>query len=152
MNTFAQDLRSVDPSKDLGPGPVRLYASCLFANWGFADGEILDDYFDRWNIDKFAEVQPGPNSTVYDGRFLGTATLQELVKRHLLPLAPEGFGTAEFESTPHNPIRADSTDDGEWIGKTDAWPGDVVVEVSAEQVLDAIVGAWASVNLPKLGA
>ena len=124
----------VDPLKDRSPGPVRLHAACLFARWGFADGEILDDYFDAWNIEKFADVKTGH----YAGRFLGHAALQELVKRHLLPRAPAGFEVAEFEGSPHNPIRADTTEDGEWIGQTDTWPGDVVVQATAEPVLEAI--------------
>lgn len=135
----------VDPLKDSDPGPVRLHATDLFANWGFHDGEILYDHFEHWNIDTHAEVRSGH----YEGRFLGKAALQELVKRHLLPRAPAGFKTAEFEVTTHNPIRADRTDDREWIGRTETWPGDVVVQASAEQVLDAIYGAWGSRDLPR---
>lgn len=137
----------VDPLKDPDPGPVRLHASCLFARWGFRDGEILDDHFEAWGIETHVDVPHGP----YAGRFLKTAALQELVKRHLLPRAPHGFATSELEATTHNPIRADTTDDGEWIGKTETWPGDVVVEASAEQVLEAIYAAWGSRDLPREG-
>lgn len=81
--------------------PIYLNSSCLFSKWGFADGDILDD----WMYEKF-QFQ-APDSGPWDDNLgLEHCILHRLIMDHLIPLCPSGFSVHTIGSC-HNPVRAD---------------------------------------------
>ncbi len=84
-------------SLDLGrEEAIELEASHLFANWGFGDGEMLQEHpaFLRAQAEAGIEL---------DAR----EALALLIQRHLLPALPAPLRTYRLEVTAHNPVRAE---------------------------------------------
>lgn len=80
--------------------PIILNSSCLFSKWGFADGDILDDYM--YEQFKFEPPKGGPWD---DNLGLEHCILHRLITDHLLPILPPGFELYMLCSI-HNPVRA----------------------------------------------
>lgn len=102
-----------------------MFADDLLSKWGFSDGDRLGEYV-------YNEFK------VYDFHYNEHKTLEELVKRYLLPKLEKKVETM-YIGTIHNPVRAEMID-GEYYENhyehdDDGLLGDVTVEVTPEQVL-----------------
>lgn len=86
----------LDLGRDSG---VTLPADSLFANWGFGDGEMLDEHPAYLR----ACQEAGVDAERVDSR----AVLADMIERHLLPALPAPLRTYRLESTAHNPVRAE---------------------------------------------
>ena len=111
---------------------VTLAASGLFSKWGFSDGDVLDDFMWEWRSDF-----EGPPDYFFDGKpgsecphGFAHALPINLVRRHLLPVLPEGFEIYHLSSA-HNPVRA--TDEMQ-----EQEVGDIFVVVTPDQILAMI--------------
>jgi DNA (cytosine-5)-methyltransferase 1 len=78
---------------------VALAAAQLFANWGFADGELLEDH---------PAYLQAVASTGVDADARGV--LADLIEQHLLPALPAPLRTYRLASTTHNPVRAEDNE------------------------------------------
>ncbi|SFE88056.1 DNA (cytosine-5)-methyltransferase 1 [Paracidovorax wautersii] len=102
--------------------PVRLSADELFANWGFADGELLAEH------PAFLQALSASQAEA-DAR----TVLADLIEQHLLPALPAPLRTYRLAFTMHNPVRAEDDElprKGEFAG--------FEVKVTAEQIATAL--------------
>lgn len=78
---------------------VELDAGQLFANWGFSDGEMLQEHPAFLSAVAEAGVQIHPREA-----------LALLIQRHLLTSLPAPLRTYRLETTCHNPVRAEDNE------------------------------------------
>lgn len=84
----------------LGPeSGVQLDAVHLFANWGFGDGEMLEEHPAFLAAVQATGVEANAREVLAD-----------LIERYLLPALPASLHTYRLESTLHNPVRADDSE------------------------------------------
>lgn len=110
-------------SLDLGRDScVELDADQLFANWGFGDGEMLEEHpaFLAAIAEAGVEIHP-------------REALALLIQRHLLPALPAPLRTYRLEVTCHNPVRAE---DDEWHRRSE-FEG-FSVRVSGAQIVELL--------------
>jgi hypothetical protein len=122
--------------------PLTLDAEQLYARWGFADGEILERYFEAFGVDRFAK----PTEGAYADEHLFGAVLVELVQSFLLPHAPAGFAVELYTS--HNPIRAAVGDEPLKRENAPNWAKALSVEISLADIYGAMIKVWGAEALP----
>lgn len=103
---------------------VVLYADQLFANWGFGDGDMLEEHPAFLHAMELTNVDISPKDA-----------LALLIKKHLLPALPAPLRTYQLQHTCHNPIRAHEDE----LNRREEF-GDFSVSVSSKQIAEAIRG------------
>lgn len=104
---------------------IHLDAVQLFANWGFGDGEMLQDH----PVFLRALAELGAQEDEVDAR----EVLSLLIERYLLPALPAPLRTYRLEFTSHNPVRAEDDE----IHRRPEFEGFGVL-VSGAQVVDIL--------------
>lgn len=104
---------------------IRLDADQLFANWGFGDGEMLQEH----PVFLRAVAEVGAQQGEVDAR----GVLSLLIERYLLPALQTPLKTYRLEVTSHNPVRAEDDE----LHRRPEFEG-IGVLVSRAQVVQAL--------------